>query len=738
MFDNMDINYIINKTEYASQNWFQVVGYATSVDFATPIVDQTKPLPNTTNEALVYVSPKNFGLKYSYLDVVASSDEGIKKIADNDKMVNTQNTRIWYTNGDLASEETLKLSSDKEKEIYYVGKFNNQVDVDVAAKTINSYLTDLDQAKKICLHAGFVNVVNPQQNLVTLQGSLDYRYGQRTTLLQTTIVAYQVFSYIIIGVVMSIGVVMLVVMLNNQIKKSFGQMGVLTALGYKKSSLIWSNSLYPLFITFTGGLGGFLVGLVCQGIVINIINRYFAVAMQPFTFTWETLFVTLFGIFVFLELITLTVYFSVLNSTSPLKMINYENHSATNRFKLAVKKIFTRRKSFNARFQGAMLSSSIAKLVAVFNVMLVATGLLTIGSLLSVILTENKAKLYTGNNFDNLVEYESPVYNSPVSFYKTYDPTAPQLDFQNLSSSQLIDMYVQNQISAQAYSADTNLATLGNMTYKSFGIDFLKNPNLTIGTGQAVNSSYYKAIAINLWQDLTAYGLDTYWDKNQFVELLNSNTLAKERVEDLEKIRLFYLKYKNTIGIARSFWRPDYISGTILSQQNPAYLSRADAGDFQRTIQLNNDGSIKSNVNFNDSLYNYIDEGVSDTAFRLKRIEIMVPIYNWFVAMFFNNLQQAFLQGIYSASPHLIQDRITAEFDKEVGNFTIGFNLIPYSATTDDLGVYFAGATHGQTLKIYGIAADHKNQQLVSAKGEDLKPKLFANDTKMLLSLIKV
>lgn len=741
LFRFTDINLWLDRTEFAAQNWFQVVGFASSADFSTPILDETRPLPNTRTEGLFYVSPLNFGINYMFFDSVSGIDNAISNISS--KFDNVSNRRIWYTNGDIASLENLQAVSSRDTEIYFVGRFNNDVDIITASARINDFVTNLSVAQSINLYATFINSINPNGRLVTYRGSSEYRFAQRTTLLSSTIFLYRIFSYIIIIITMSIGITMLMVMLNNQIKKSFGQMGVLKALGYKNSSLIWSSSLFPLFITLIGGTFGLILGLSLQNIVINIFNGYFAINMQPFHFSWQSLLITILGIFILLEIITLIVYFSTMSKYNSLEMISYENKSATNAFKLAVKKIVTRRKTFNARFQGAMLSNSISKLIAVFNVMLVSSVLLTLGSLLPVILNENKERLYAGNNFHNRIEYQSPIFNSPVSFLQTFDPYSTISDVSEMNTQELINMYAQQNISADVFSASTDLSTLNNMAYRAFDIQFLQNMNLTIGDGTLSNPLHYRAVALNLWSDLSTHGFDIYWNREQFAALLNDDVASAINIEDLERIRQFYLKYQNTIGISSQFWREDYFISTpggmltsIINNNNwtgtgpNPFLSTADANDFNQTVQLTPSGAISGAIDFTSSLHNYINT----PEWRSRRINIMMPIYNWFVALFHNNLQQALLQGIYSSSPQLVRERIATEFYKENGNFTIGFNLVPFNSETDDLGIYLNAVKDNNEFRIFGIKENNQTQELFDVNNNSLNQALFETQNAMVIN----
>ncbi|AGR42449.1 ABC transporter permease [Spiroplasma diminutum] len=749
LYEKIDINSWIKNTEYANQNWFQVVGFGSTADFSTPIIDETKPLPNTKEEGLIYIDPSNLGLKNVYYQSVFSNNE----LRLNDVDWKTQ--KMWYTDSEIKNEEIISAASDLDKEITFVGKFKNSKDIRTSTNIVNEYLTNLDKAKEIELYAGYENTLNKSIPIAIQRGSQKYKFSSRTSMLNMTISSYKAFSFIVMLVTLSIGIVMLIIMLNNQIKKTFGQSGVLLSLGYKKSSLIWSNGLYPLFISITGGLLGYILGMGMQEFVISIVNNFFSIQMLTFELSWESVLVVIFGMFIFLEIITLITYFYMFGKYTPLQMINFESRSSTNKFKLTIKKILTRGKGFNSRFKGAILSGSVMKLVSVFSVMLISSTLITIGTSMPNILTENKNKTYIKDGYDNLIEYQSPIYNSPTSFYKTYNPYSTSNNADVSLSKNIWDMYLKNDISQKIYNPSTDVGSLNDMTYKSLDLDYLKNDKLTIDLGNMENQKeqLYKTVMLNLWPDLKNYGIDKYWNKNSLLDILVSDSKSKENIEDLEKIRQFYLKYKNALGIENipvksdSNPRKDYfrfvgkditlkLDGGPIKDGSPM-ISEKDFKDYfqdsnltRPIISLQNTGQIKNDEPFELSLYEYIDK---DTWME-KRVTTIVTIYNWIIALFYNNLQQAFLQGIYNQSPALIQKTIQQEFKKEDGNFNVTFGLIPYNEQKEDLGIFLNGYSQDQSMKIYGIKKDNKTQILNDTKENDLKNKLFESKNSILIN----
>ncbi|WP_158499953.1 ABC transporter permease [Spiroplasma culicicola] len=739
IYDGIDINLWIDRTEYSNQNWFQVVGYGSTADFSTPIVDATKPLPDTKNEGLVYVNPISFGLQNVYYNSIYPDNEF--------DFNNTDSRRIWYTDSELKTNEVLKVTSASDKEINFVGKFINNTNINEKIEVLNKYLTSLDnQGHGINLYTSYENKVNKNLPIVTGLGDSNYNYANRTTMLHLTIVMYKTFSFAVMGVTLSIAIVMLITMLNNQIKKTFGQSGVLMSLGYKKSSLIWSNSLYPLFISVTGGLIGYIVGMSSQDLIINIFNNYFAINMQPFSLSWQSLLVTLLGIFTLLETITLITYFYTFSKFTPLEMINFESRSATNKFKLGLKKILTTRKKFDSRFKGAILSNSIAKLMAVFSVMFVSSTLISIGTIMPQVLSDNKVKTYEQNSFDNIIEYQSPIYNSPTSFYKTYNPSTSLKDFDIDNSENILDMYIQNNINQKVYNPSTDVGALNDMTYKTIDLDYLKNLDLTIelpsGTSLEQKNTFYKTVILNLWSDLKNFSIDKYWNKEDLKEILFSDTKSKEHINDLEKLRQFYIKYRYTLGLEKDQRRDGYFTRTktsIVQTEGPEedggpLISNEEfkegTGLRLTKVDLKEDGSILNDQTFDRSLYEFVNTDEWTT----RRLDTITPIYNWIIAFFYNNIQQAFLQGIYSELPSMIRDIVKEEYGKENGNYNITFGVVPYDNSQEDIGIYLNGYVGNESIKIYGIKEDNKTFNLFDEKHQVLEEKLFKTKNSIIIN----
>ncbi len=724
-YKNQDINEWIKNSDYFNMNWFQVVGFGSSADFATPIIDNTSPLPNAKNEGLAYVNPKAFGWNKSYA-VNIFNERVIKKLSEVIPDIN--NFKINYSSTELQSKETIKVVSKQDKETYYSIKFNNQeTSVDDLSKILNSYLTDRVESKSVGLDSYFSSSLQNSNKIVYSINDKDYSMHWRTSMFGEILKYFSLVMYTTAAAIILIGIVILVIMLKNEIEKSFSQNGVLISLGYTPRSLIISNCLYPFFISLIGGILGYFIGLPFQVLVKNIFSNYFTIQFAGIDPSIVGLAALVFGLFFLLLSITLLTYWIILSKYSTLQMINYENISTTNKFKIKLKKFLTKSKKFDSRFKGAILSSSISKFVSIISVMLIASFLVTIGVVSPSILNNYLKSSYIDNKYDNKVEYYSPSYNIPTSFYKTYNPGSDSV-LPTDDSEKLYNMYLNNTISADVYSPKEDVGTLTDLLYKNLNKKFLTNQDLKLEVPDGVDkNTAYTSVISGVWNDYSYFGLNNFIEKKQLFEFIKNSVSLKEHLDELEKLRLFYINYRKTIGlnyIKDMYYDKD--SGVIRpngEQTKKDLITEDDLNDDLHELKNANPdftpilskGKIQGDKDLELSFYNVLEkEGYSVVG---KRV---ITIYNWIKAFFINNLQQGFLQGIYVSSPQQVRKIMNDSLSDDSKEFNVGFNVIPYNDKTDDLGVYLNAAINSTNFKIYGIEPSNKTQNLINESKKNL------------------
>lgn len=738
-YENQDINSWLSSSAYNSMNWFQVVGYGSSADFMAPIVSDTSPLPNSETEGLIYVSPKNFGWEKKYLatlfdpSVVNKMEEVVNNIS---------NYKTYVTNAETQAKETLRATSQQDVEVYYSVKFLNEaVTPDEGAAALNELLTDYSKAQGVGLISTYTPSNDSAGKLVYSINDSDYTYSNRTSLFSAILKYFTIIMYLSTSIIALIGVWILIIMLKNQIQKTFSQNGVLMSLGYTRNELIISNCLYPMFISIIGGVSGYLLALPFQNLVVGIFEKFFTIKYGTLNISLIGLLTMVLGLFFALMLITLLTYWFMFKKYSTLQMINYENITTTNKYKIKLKKILTRSHKFNSRFKGAILSSSISKFISITSVMLVSSIIVTVGVAIPNMLSNYMKYAYIDNEYDNQIEYQAPMYNAPTTFYKTYNPNSKEV-LPTADASQLVNMYLNNEISSAVYNPKADVGTLTDLNYKNLNKDFLTNPNLELNyDGEGINKSTLIATTISsVWTDYKNYKLDQYSDHDAILDIINDETKLKDKIDDLENLRLFYLKYRSTIGLdirRDDFFQNGQFNKTNLSSQGEelGYITKEDlSANIQEGSQvfplLAPSGKIQSAAIASKSYFDDFQSG----GWYLKTTRDIVPIYNWIRAFFIDNLQQGFLQGIYVSSPESMRKIMLDSFDDESKQFNTLFNVIPYVSETDDLGIYLNASVDKLAFKIYGIEQNNTTQTLINSKNKDLKVGLFENKNNIVVN----
>ncbi|WP_338973006.1 ABC transporter permease [Spiroplasma endosymbiont of Panorpa germanica] len=726
IYQNRDINEWIENSKYANENWFRVVGIGSSADFITPIIDQTKPIPNSRDEGLVYVNPELFGNVQEEVSVKISND------LEKTYSVNRQN-----------QEQILQPKSSRDIETYFVGKFKNSDDAENKSATLNSYVNTEKGAQEIGIFGFNQRTGNTSNKLLTHKFDIDYKYSMRTTFLNTTLEVFNLVSLILMIVILIISFFVLITIIKKQIENTTRQNGILRALGCRRYTIISSYLAYPLMIALAGGILGFVIGMSFQEVAVNLFRVYFNIPYQNFIITLTSLFTCVFLIFILLTFVTLITCTLMMNKT-PLEMIYSDGKSSTNKFKLALKKTFTFRKNFNSRFRGALLSNSIDKMVGVAATMFVSTTVIGIATITPLILKDNIKYTYYNTNYTTEVEYYQPVYNIPTSFYKTYDPTVKAWDSSDDSNEYLklenggtnmtddidvlINQYLTGKINPETYSPTFNPRDLTNLLYKNTSKEFLKSNKIKLAADDGVLS---KIIVESTWSDYAKFGLSEFKDKKTILNMTKDYQAAKENVENLEKMRKFYLKYRDTVGL--DVRRTEFFDEKgQFNKENPDLISDDEFGEIGRFYpRLNQKGQLSDefgyDIPFNEQL---------ETASLFSRVQFLsYSIWNWTKSYFIDNINQAFIQGIYSQSPYEVRKNIRSSFEEQNKDYNILFGVVPFTPQTDDLGTYFKAMSSDVGFNVYGIKEKSINQKLIDrSSGKNLIEELHKTEKGIVLN----
>lgn len=720
----------LNDPAFSSYNWLKIVGYGVSADFTTPIIDQTTPIPNKTREGLLYVDPSQFGLS----------------------KVTADNNFVWTYD---RNSEKITIASDNDREIYFVGK-------SMIGKINNIKLISQQLKEK------YINTIDSDAALVYQLGDSNYTFNNRTATLNATIIGFKSLLIGLLLIVLIITGITVILITYKNIDNSRPQIGILKSLGYSNIKILITSLAYPMIAALIGTVLVFLPASGLQVIIVQTFANYFNLDFGHFIFNGLGFIYCLILIFGFLSIIAWIIS-ALTVIKKPIDLINNESVTVNSRFSRIIKA-----KSINSgfltRFRLSLFTSSIGKMAAAALTMFLGTTLMTTAIIGPKIMDDNKLLSFTGMNYHSLVEYGVPTYNSPYSFYKTYNPNnkndwtytattdkstgdmywhPPRFDSAGPLNETFVKELLENDINAEAYapmSYESNpsaaISTLGMS-----GLTYLNGKMLTKNFLNGLDSSDIKDadfIVSMMVRMAWPNALPMY---EKVLKVTNNNNFYSDDTYNI--IRKFYRDFRITVAMN--------ISGTISHSGNiSTNPSDFDAAKFKtwasRKIPAYNNSSSAGPTFIND-----IDSIVWDTSDKLypwhltheeqllnndvinisqeDRDHWINKVGIWFGALFYNRIGQTVVQGTYTKSPYFIRQNIAKAYSDPNAPFNVAFNVVPYDKNTDELGTYFISTPEKlfkqskYLMKVYGLQNQHQlgkpsMMQLYDEGGFSLNPLL--------------
>jgi putative ABC transport system permease protein len=366
---------------YSTANWFEVVGYGTSTDFSAPIIDETTTLPNIKKNLLAYVDASNFGFV---------TDDG-------------ESAHYNYR----PEKATLTLVSDFDREVYFSIKLPAGIDRTDFISGLNDRLNDAFNIKT-------------EYQYIYANDDATYAYYSRVSMFPTVSTIFTIVSTILLLVVIIISMLTIILMTKKYVESIQKQIGCLKALGYKKREVVNNFIAIPLITSAIGCICGYLISIgVGQGVLLGF-KQYFNVNFGGITFNLWSFLASIIGTFVIMLLIAYcTAYWTI--RRSPLDLLRGDADRQSGIIARNLKKL-TVSKTFNGRLRGALMASSAGKLVGMVGTMMLSTVLMAATTMAPKIMKDNEAMSFAGLNYNNSVEYTTPLWNNPLSFQRTYNP----------------------------------------------------------------------------------------------------------------------------------------------------------------------------------------------------------------------------------------------------------------------------------------------------------------------------
>lgn len=692
---SLKVNYDLNSPEYNSFNWLQIVGYGSSADFITPIIDQTTPLPNKVREGILYISPLQFGL-------TAQTD--------------IDNNTLWYYN---KSKETVTISSNNDREVYYVGKWTTK------EKNLNT-ISDFFRER-------YVSISDSNAKLVYALGDSNYRFNNRTATLPSTTTGFITLLIALLLIVLVITGITVILITFKNIDNTKPQIGILKSLGYSNWKILITSLAYPMMAALIGTVLVFFPASGLQILVVNTFANYFNLNFGKFVFDGLGYLYCLILTFGFLSL-TAWIISALVVVQKPIDLINNISPTRDSKFTKFVKKTSANRQ-FLTRFRLALFTSSIGKMAAVSLTMFLGTTLMTTAIIGPKIMSDNQKVSYTGMNYKSLTEYVIPTYNSPFTFYKTYDPTKEPWEYTTTkyydddkkevgsykhpdrqNSNQYAAELLENSINSEAYApiAPNPEDQSSLLTLSMSGLPYLYNKMMTKNFLNGLDESdgdlgFIIDFIISLaWPEVEPTNNIT---KADTIDNLYSN-------ENYQTLRLFYNNYRSTINMSLNpkvseNGEIDKVKKFIdVAGETEAW--QTDPDTFKSELTNFNfdkkDAKYPLHISGEDEFLNALDP--LNDEFRDQWIRKTMI---WYYALFYNRFGQIVSQGAYTKYPYFIKQNIAKAFEDPNAQFNISFNTLPFDKENDELGTYFVGLPAKQfnekqyPIKVYGLQS---NQQL--------------------------
>lgn len=680
------INQDINNPENNVYNWLQIVGYGNSADFITPIIDQSTPLPNKLKEGILYVDPLQFGLS---------------------PLTNTNNNTLWYYNKGI---EKITISSNADAEIYYVGKWTTKEhDINI----ISQYFKER-----------YVNISDSTAKLVYLLGDGNYRFNSRTATLPSTTKGFTTLLISLLLIVLIItGITVLLITYKN-IDNTKPQIGILKSLGYSNWKILITSLAYPMMASLIGTILVFLPASGLQILVVNTFANYFNLNFGSFVFDGLGYLYCLILTFGFLSLIAWIIS-ALTVIKNPITLINNISASRDSKFTKFVKKTSAHR-AFLTRFRLALFTSSIGKMAAVSLTMFLGTVLMTSAIIGPKIMSDNELVSYTGMNYQSLVEYVNPTYNSPFSFYKTYNPKAIPWEYETTEYDQN-NSYVHPKRTDQQYVQELLNNNINPEAYAPIAPDpsepsslfDLSMQGLTYLYGKMMTKSFLNGLDESKGgsADLMPIILGLAWPEGQpifdIAQQQNSGTPLYSDA-NYQTVRIFYNNYRSTIDMninpeARQNANPKQLDKSSLANLfSSTNAWQADASGFASTLSAFNFDYLdqKYPLHIENEKELLVNPTQPDTNIRDNWIRKTMI---WYYALFYNRIGQTVAQGAYTKYPYFIKQNVAKAFEDPKAQFNVSFNTIPFNKQTDELGTYFIGTPKQQfnnrqyPIKVYGL-----------------------------------
>lgn len=580
----------------------------------------------------------------------------------------------------------------------------------------------------------------------------NYDFYGRTNSFSMELKIFKVFIFLVMLILFAITGIILFLITKKNISYMHNQIAILKSEGYRNYHIMFSLLAIPVLILSFSIILIFPFIFFSQLIANNVIERiasvYLAKINYAYIFLMFILIFLIFSAFLFL-IILISGYFLV--SKPPLKIL-YKKDKLTPLWIIKLIKKPYKKAHFNTRLQISILSQSIGKLLVVSLTIFISGILLSLSVIGPQLMINNKNELVAGKKFNTEVHYNSPIWNSPYSFYKTYNSglsnyyNIPKIgtDFKDIFNNQ-------DNMSSSVYCLDPtnnplfNALKLVNLQYRNISLNFLKQ----------FNDNFDKSMLLPYNMTKTAWNEYENLNKalNDSINYIDNKSLDEKLLKDsYNNYRNFYLSFKNTINLTISPFlkftntiNNTSINSLDFSKMYDLLKEKANKSGYELPDAIKNfqkiskffDDNPKNFVNnkmqiLNDK--NFIQYSYKDLLRKyhdgLKQaINFTKQMNTIFISCYWERFPQLILQRLYSEMPSSIKTILLDKWNNSNYNFNFAFGLAGYNYKQDVLGTMLNVLSKNNfNFNVYGIDSKFSNFiDLKNNKNENLYKKIDSN-----------
>lgn len=349
-------------------------GCGLTPDFMYPVVDISRPTPNTKTECLVY-----------------TNDSGYNSI------------KLAFVNSTV--------------EDYLVARFKPSVNSIRQQEIINDINRWAGEHMIFPDNVKSAYFANDASNLLNCSGF-------RVAYLPKLVHVIEIVSIILCSFIGILCLVICFVIIKRYVENNRVNIGIMRANGIKKWKIGASLLPFALFPALIGGIAAYLTGLGLQAAALSLFSNYWMLPTPLIKFNWISFLSSVFVPFIIFSVICFITTLLVLRVNS-VELMKAGSEFKTNSFSRIAKKPF---KHFGVltRFRVALAFNSISRLI-----MLAAMTCLTMASLVFAFTTFDKLNASKNTNstqFDYSFNLELTTPTASGSVYSVYDYSKKQDD----------------------------------------------------------------------------------------------------------------------------------------------------------------------------------------------------------------------------------------------------------------------------------------------------------------------